>query len=145
MNVQKPTVIHFFSEGVRPAVILYTTLWDAYLNEYLYFFLWKLYLGKNPTADVIAFPDVGFCPKSAPTTEGALGHSAPCLAGSSECQPTSRAKWWHPRQSIQIFWDFSSRTLLPQNLHAHKVCVHRGKRFTTELYRHRPLFCETAL
>lgn len=38
MNVQKPTVIHFFSEGVRPAVILYTTLWDAYLNEYLYFF-----------------------------------------------------------------------------------------------------------
>jgi len=49
MNIQKSMAIHFFfPEGIRPAVILYTTLWDAYLNEYLYFFLWELYLAKTP-------------------------------------------------------------------------------------------------
>lgn len=37
MNVQKPVAIHFSPEGTRPAVILYTSLWDAYLNEYLFF------------------------------------------------------------------------------------------------------------
>lgn len=69
----------FFPEGTRPAVILYTGLWDAYLNEF-FFSLWKLYLEKQNTADVIMFPDVGFCPKSALHTEGALAHSAPCQA-----------------------------------------------------------------
>lgn len=42
MNVQKPMAIHFFPEVIRLAVILYTTLWDAHLNECLYFFLLKI-------------------------------------------------------------------------------------------------------
>lgn len=82
MNVQKPMAIHFFPEGTRPAVILYTSLWDAYLNEF-FLSLWKLYLEKQNTADVITFPDVSFCPKLTLNTEGALAHSAPCQAAAN--------------------------------------------------------------
>lgn len=48
-----------------------------------FFPLWKLYLEKQNTADVIMFPDVGLCPKSTLDTEGALAHSAPCQAAAN--------------------------------------------------------------
>lgn len=81
----------FFTEGIRPAAILYTTPWDAYLNDF--FSLKIIFRGEKKTkttADVITFPDVGSCAKSAPSTEGAPPHSAPRQAGSKPW-PMSRA------------------------------------------------------
>lgn len=49
-----------------------------------------------------------------------------------------------PTSVVQILGDFS-RTQIPQNLYAHDVYVYKDKLFTSELYRHRHLFCETSL
>lgn len=40
---------------------------------------------------------------------------------------------WAPASVIQILGDFS-RTVIPQSLYTHEVCVY--KLFTSEMYRH---------
>lgn len=145
MNVQKLMAIRFFPEGIRPAVILYTTLWDAYLNEYLYFFLWKLYFAKKPQQMLSLFQMYVSVPNQQPALKVPRVTLLLARQAAANHSPRAEPGGGNPRQSVQIFWDFSTRTLVPQNLYADEVCVHRGKLFTSEWYRQRPLFCETAL
>lgn len=65
-----------FPEGNRPAVILYAILWDAYLNEYLSFFVLQIIFTKKAAA-VDAFPDADFCHQTEFSSRGAQPYSAP--------------------------------------------------------------------
>lgn len=78
-----------FPEGTRPAVILYTILWDAYLNEYLSFFCAANYIYQKAAA-VTAFPHADFCHETELSSRGAQPYSAPGQVG-REWQPTRSA------------------------------------------------------